>query len=174
MAKINDSWPDVSHIKIRRADRSDADVFLALIDALADYEKLERPDRQARLRLIADGFGPSPRYEAFLAFADGKAVGYAVILETYSSFLALPTLYLEDIFVLPDYRKQKTGLALFLSMTELAKQRGCGRMDWTVLDWNTMALDFYDRLGAAYLKEWQLYRMDEAALRALPELNLLP
>jgi len=108
------------------------------------------------------------RSSAFLASVDGRDVGYAIIYETYSSFLALPTLYLEDIFVLPDARGAKVGLALFLHVAGLARDRGCGRMDWTVLDWNTLAQDFYDKLGARHLKEWQLYRLDAAALEQLP------
>jgi GNAT superfamily N-acetyltransferase len=109
-----------------------------------------------------------PRFEAFLASIDGRDVGYAIIYETYSSFLALPTLYLEDIFVLPEARSRKAGLALFLHIAALARTRGCGRMDWTVLDWNTLAQDFYHRLGASRLQEWQLFRLSRAQLDALP------
>lgn len=159
---------DFSHITIRRVQHEDADAFLALIDALADYEHLDRPDAAARERLIRDGQGSHPRYEAFLASIEGRDVGYAIIYETYSSFLALPTLYLEDIFVLPDARKRKAGAALFLHVAALARERGCGRMDWTVLDWNTLAQDFYDRLGASWMKEWQLYRLTRGQLDRLP------
>ena len=121
------SPPDCSHVHIRPLRREDADAFLALIDALADYEKLARPDAGARDRLIRDAFSDAPRYEAFLASVDGRDVGYAIIYETYSSFLALPTLYLEDIFVLPDARGNRAGLALFLHVAGLARARGCGR-----------------------------------------------
>lgn len=162
------STPDLSHISIHKADASDADTFLSLIDALADYEKLDRPDAHARLRLVEDGFGLRPRFEAFLAFIDNQPIGYAIIYETYSSFLALPTLYLEDVFVLPDFRSRKAGLALFLHCARLARDRGCGRMDWTVLHWNELALDFYRRLGAEHLAEWQLYRLTRAGIDALP------
>jgi GNAT superfamily N-acetyltransferase len=86
-------------------------------------------------------------------------VGYAFVFETYSSFLALPTLYLEDLFVLPDFRNRRAGYALFAAMVAEAHERGCGRMEWTVLDWNQLAKDFYDRLGAKHMKEWQLYRL---------------
>lgn len=139
-----------------------------LIDALADYEVLARPDEAARSRLLRDGFGPAPRYEAFLAFVDGRPVGYAIIYETYSSFLALPTLYLEDIFVLPEFRNRKAGLALFLHCARLARERDCGRMDWTVLHWNELAIQFYHRLGAQHLEEWQLYRLSRTQIEALP------
>lgn len=163
------SSSDLSHVTIKRVRHSDAETFLALINALADYEHLERPDNAARERLLRDGFGERPRYEAFLAWIGETAVGYAIIYETYSSFLALPTLYLEDIFILPEMRGQKAGVALFLHVAELARERGCGRMDWAVLDWNTLAQDFYDRLGAEWLKEWRLFRLTEDDLDRLPK-----
>lgn len=145
---------------VRKAVASDAATITALVDALADYEKLAKPSSEARTRLTNDLFGPKPRIECFLAFLDGYPVGYAIILETYSSFLALPTLYLEDLFVLEEYRQRRVGRALFDSIVEEAKKRGCGRMEWTVLDWNQLAIDFYRRSGAKYMAEWQLYRID--------------
>lgn len=144
---------------VRKAIASDEPAILALVDALADYEKLERPSSEARGRLIQDLFGPKPRIDCFLAFMDGYPVGYAIVLETYSSFLALPTLYLEDLFVLEEYRKRRVGRALFDAALDEARRRGCGRMEWTVLDWNQLAIDFYQKLGAKHMAEWQLYRM---------------
>ncbi len=144
---------------IRKATPSDRDHILHLVDALAAYEKLDPPDEPARERLIRDMSGDRPRFEAYLADVDGRAVGYAFVLETYSSFLALPTLYLEDLFVLPEYRSRKVGYALFTAMVGEAYRRGCGRMEWTVLDWNRLAIDFYKRLGARHMNEWQLYRL---------------
>jgi GNAT superfamily N-acetyltransferase len=144
---------------IRRASAADAPAILHLVDALASYEQLPPPDREARERLIRDMTGTHPRIEGFLAETGGVAAGYAFVLETYSSFLALPTLYLEDLFVLPEYRKQKVGVALFKAMVEEARRRGCGRMEWTVLDWNQIAIDFYRRLGARHMQEWHLYRL---------------
>jgi GNAT superfamily N-acetyltransferase len=144
---------------VRRAVSDDADTILSLINALADYEKLQRPDEEARKRLLNDIFGAKPRVEVFLGLHDGKPVGYAFVFETYSSFLALPTLYLEDLFVLPEYRSLKIGYALFTAMVHEAHSRECGRMEWTVLDWNQLAIDFYQRLGATHMKEWQLYRL---------------
>lgn len=160
--------PDRSEITIRQATAADADSFLLLIDALADYEMLARPSTEARLRLLRDGFGDAPRYEAYLACVGGRPVAYAIVYETYSSFLALPTLYLEDIFVLPEFRKQGTGLALFLHCARIARDRGCGRMDWTVLHWNDLAKSFYRRLGAEHLEEWQLFRLTRDQIEALP------
>ncbi len=144
---------------VRRAHREDAHAILQLVDALADYEHLTRPDEDARTRLIQDLFSERPRLECYLCVIDGTAVGYAFVIETYSSFLALPTLYLEDLFVLPEYRGKKAGYALFTAMVGEAHARRCGRMEWTVLDWNQLAKDFYDRLGAKHMKEWQLYRL---------------
>jgi GNAT superfamily N-acetyltransferase len=144
---------------VRRAVESDAQALLSLIDALAEYEKLDRPTGEARDRLVRDMFGPKPRIDGLLVFMDGYPVGYAIVLETYSSFLALPTLYLEDLFVLPEYRGRRAGLALFEEVKAEAVRRGCGRIEWTVLDWNQLAIDFYNRLGAQHMKEWQLYRI---------------
>ncbi len=144
---------------VRRATHEDSDTILLLIDALAAYEKLPPPDDAAKTRLIHDIFGPKPRVEVFLGEYEGKPVGYAFVFETYSSFLARPTLYLEDLFVLPEYRSKKVGYELFTAMVAEAYRRGCGRMEWTVLDWNNLAIDFYNRLGAKHMKEWQLYRL---------------
>lgn len=132
-----------------------------LVDALADYEKLDRPTPEARQRLLADAFAERPRFDIFLAeTADGSAAGYAFVLENYSTFLALPTLYLEDLFVLPDYRSTGAGSALFRHVTAEAKARGCGRVEFVVLDWNQLARDFYHRKGAKHLEDWCFYRLD--------------
>ncbi|MGH9633162.1 MAG: GNAT family N-acetyltransferase [Bryobacteraceae bacterium] len=152
---------------VRKAVEEDASAILALVDALADYEKLNRPDAAAKERLTRDLFGPQPRIECFLAFMDGYPVGYAIVLETYSSFLALPTLYLEDLFVLEEYRSRKAGLALFVAAVAEAERRGCGRMEWTVLDWNQLAINFYRKLGATHLKEWHCYRLHRGRFREI-------
>lgn len=154
-------------IEITQATRKDGSTLLALIDALADFEKLQKPVGEARSRLLEHGFGERPRFETWLARVDGKAVAYALAFETYSSFLALPTLYLEDLFVLPEYRKRKIGLALFTHLVEEAQRRGCGRMEWAVLDWNTGALRFYERLGARWLNDWKVYRLTRDDFAAL-------
>jgi GNAT superfamily N-acetyltransferase len=135
------------------------DDFAGLIRALADYEQLAPPDPAAIERLRADAFGPRRRFEAALAVDAGRAVGYAIWFETYSSFLAKPTMYLEDIFVLEASRGSGAGGRLFEHVRALGEERGCGRMDWQVLDWNTPARDFYDRRHAQWMKEWLLYRL---------------
>jgi GNAT superfamily N-acetyltransferase len=146
-------------IRVRKAVPADAPAIHMLVRALAVYEKLTPPDPAAQSRLVNDIFGPKPRLECYLAEDDRTPVAYAFIFESYSSFLALPTLYLEDIFVLQEFRKKGAGYALFRAMVAEAHKRGCGRMEWTVLDWNTPAIDFYKRLHATHMKEWHLYRL---------------
>ncbi|WP_009961881.1 GNAT family N-acetyltransferase [Verrucomicrobium spinosum] len=147
---------------LRPATREDAAAFLDLVEALAQFEKLEPPDHAARTRLIEDAFGPLPRFEPWLAFVPDQAapVAYAIFLETYSSFLARPTLYIEDIFVDAPFRKQGIGGGLLRKAVELAAERACGRVEWTALDWNVNAQRVYEeKLGARRLSEWFLYRM---------------
>jgi len=144
---------------IRPAEQADANAILDLVRGLAEYEKLAPPDEAAQQRLLRDMFSSPPRIQAFLAEVDGTPAGYAFVFETYSSFLALPTLYLEDIFVLPAFRNRKVGYALFTHVAGEAHRRGCGRMEWSVLNWNRFAIDFYERLGATHLNEWRVYRL---------------
>ena len=136
------------------------DDFIALVCALADYENLDRPSIDAIERLRADAFSEHPRYWSFLALNDAnEAIGYAICFETYSSFLAKPTMYLEDIFVREDARTFGAGSALFSTVVELGRSRGCGRVDWQVLDWNTLAREFYRARGAEEMSQWMLYRI---------------
>ncbi len=136
------------------------DDFARLIEALADYEHLERPDAAAMARMRTDAFAARPRFEAALALDEAKsAIGYAIWFETYSSFLAKPTMFLEDLFVLERARRSGAGGKLFEFVRKLGEERGCGRMDWNVLDWNSLARDFYHRRQAQWMKEWLLYRL---------------
>jgi len=160
----------MSEVEVRPLGPGDIEDFIELIEALAGYEQLTPPDEAARERLAADALAARPRFYARLAHLDGRAVGYAVFFETYSTFLALPTLYLEDLFVLPDVRGAGIGDALFRSCAAEAVRRGCGRMEWQVLRWNDLALGFYDHRGATPLHEaWLCYRLAGDALRALAE-----
>jgi len=154
---------------VRRAKPEDAEAMIRLILALAEYEKLPPPDEEAQHRLIRDAFAPHPRFEVYLAEVDGKAVGYAFVFETYSTFLALPTLYIEDIFVLPEYRGYKVGSALFRKCVKIAKERGCGRMEWVTLDWNVSAQKFFKRYGARHMKEWYPFRLTREQFEAILE-----
>ena len=154
-------------VLIRPATPEDGETILRLVVALAEFERLPPPDPAAQQRLLADAFAPRPRVEIFLAELEGQVVGYAFVFETYSTFLALPTLYLEDLFVLPTFRGRRAGYALFLHCVREAARRGCGRMEWVVLNWNTPAIAFYERLGARHLDDWHLYRLDRAGLEQL-------
>ena len=155
--------------RIRPSRAEDAAALLDLVDALADYEQLPRPDAAARDRLVADGFGDRPRFTLLMADADGGPVGYALFFETYSSFLARPTLYLEDLFVLPAYRGRGLGLALFRAVAAEALRRGAGRLEWAVLTWNEPAIDFYRALGGASLDDWRTFRITADALPRVVE-----
>lgn len=159
----------MSSVVIRPAAEADGAVWLELVDGLADYEKLARPTPEARERLLRDAFGPRPRIQVYLAELYGAAAGYAITFESYSSFLALPTLFLEDLFVLPDARKHGIGREMFRFLAGEAVRRGCGRMEWVVLDWNQLAIDFYDRLGATHMKDWYLYRLTADQLREIAD-----
>jgi GNAT superfamily N-acetyltransferase len=151
-------------VLVRPFRASDTQRLLELIDGLAEYEKLARPDEAARERLAADAVADPPRFHTLLAQLDGTVVGYAIYFFTYSTFRAQPSLYLEDIFVLPEFRGGGAGLALFRACAAEAVQRGCGRMEWNVLSWNTPSIEFYERLGARHLDDWLPYRLDDAAL----------
>ncbi len=155
------------HWTVRRAEASDGPRFLALVTALADYEKLPPPDPAAQARLLEHAFGSRPRFDLYLATRGEVTVGYAVVFETYSTFLACPSLYLEDLFVEPASRGAGAGLALLRHCVSEALARGCMRMEWVVLDWNRPAIEFYQRLGARHLGDWHTYRMEPDAMRAL-------
>lgn len=149
----------MAEIRVRPATPEDAATLLELICALADYEKLPPPDVEAQARLVEHGFGENPRFRTLLAEVDGRAVGYAIYFDTYSTFLARPTLYLEDLFVLPDARRLGAGRAMLQTLAREAVANGFGRMDWTVLDWNELAQGVYRRIGAETLHEWKLCRL---------------
>ena len=144
---------------IRRALPADGKALLHLIEKLAEYERLTPPDDGARARLIRDMFSTPPRIEAYLALLEAVPVGYALVFETYSSFVALPTLYLEDIFILPEHRRGGIGMEFFRTLVAEAHRRGCGRMEWTVLDWNQLAINFYQKIGAREMSEWKTFRL---------------
>lgn len=147
-------------IQVIRVDRQNVDEFLRLIQAFADFEHLEGPNEAARLRLVRDLASDPPMVEAYLAILDGNAIGFATVYFTYSTFLAKPTLFLEDIFVLERHRKKGIGSQLFSFCAQLAKERGCGRMEWTALDWNVGAHSFYERMGGKKIP-WVTFRLTE-------------
>lgn len=151
-------------VRVRVAEKNDINTLVTLITALADYEELPPPTSEAVERLASDGWGANPRFSAWLGEVEEpngtfRAVGYAITFFTYSTFLCKPTLYLEDIFVLPDFRGKGVGSLMFSRLEAEAVAQGCGRMEWVVLDWNVSAQEFYQRRGAEFLKEWQVYRI---------------
>jgi GNAT superfamily N-acetyltransferase len=154
-------------LEVRHLLPADVPSLLELIDRLAEYEKLVGPDAEARQRLAADAISDPPRFWTLLAEVDGQPVGYAIYFFTYSTFLARPTLYLEDIFVLPAYRGRGAGVGLFRACVREAVESGCGRMEWQVLTWNTPSIDFYERLGARRMDAWYSYRLDAEALASI-------
>ncbi len=135
--------------------------FLGLVDKLAEYEKLAPPDEGARERLRKDCLSEKPKYKAFIGKVGSKSVLYVIFFFTYSSFLALPTLFLEDIFVLNEYRRQGIGKAMFDFLKETAKREGCGRIEFIVLKWNKQAQEFYEKNGAKCLENWSFYRVEK-------------
>jgi len=159
-------------VTIRRARRADSDGFIQLLLGLARFEKLDPPDREARRRIVDDVF-ERKRIKLLLALLAGKPVGYALYFFTYSSFLAKPTLYLEDIFVSIEYRRMGIGRSLFMRCVQEAIRRGCGRMEWSVLNWNSKAVRFYSKMGASKLSEWSTFRLDSKGLSRLGKSDLL-
>ena len=148
---------------VRKGRRTDSKDFIGLVRALADFEHLEPPTKEGERRLLTDIFGRR-RINLLVAAEGPLLVGYALYFFSYSSFLAKPTLYLEDLFVLEEHRKKGAGIALFRRCVNEALSEGCGRMEWSVLDWNEKAQKFYEGIGARRLKEWYLYRLDERSL----------
>jgi GNAT superfamily N-acetyltransferase len=147
-----------SSFVIQQVNEEIFDDFLGLINKLAEYEKLAPPNEQARRRLRIDCLSEKPKYHALIGKIGNKCISYIIYFFTYSSFLALPTLYLEDIFVLEEYRKQGVGKRMFDYLKEIAKLEGCGRIEFTVLKWNESAQEFYEKNKAQRL-EWFLYRL---------------
>ena len=150
---------------IRPATPADLPLILGFICGLATYEKLLHEVEATEEKLHATLFGPRPAAECVLAFARPKApAGFAIFFTNYSTFLARPGLYLEDLFVQPEFRGQGIGKALLLHLARLANERGCGRMEWAVLDWNQPAIEFYESLGAERKTDWTTCRLSGAAL----------
>jgi GNAT superfamily N-acetyltransferase len=152
---------------IRPATHSDLPLILQFIRDLAAYEKLSAEVTATEAQLAQTLFPPggaAPAAHCVLAFAAGRPAGFALYFFNYSTFLARPGLYLEDLFVAEACRGQGIGKALLLHLARLANTRGCGRMEWAVLDWNQPAIDFYESLGARRMLDWQVCRLTGSAL----------
>lgn len=151
---------------LRAATIDDMPRVVELVRGLAAFEKLAAPDDAAAERLTADAFGPRPRFEVLVAETDRVVVAYAIHFPMYSTFAARPTLYLEDLFVEPAHRGAGIGAAMLRRLAALAVERGAGRFDWTVLDWNEGAQRFYRSMGAEVMSHWWTCRLEGEALVA--------
>jgi GNAT superfamily N-acetyltransferase len=156
----------MERVVVRKGRRADANEFIGLVLALAEFEHLDPPSDAGRKRLIEDVF-EKKRIKLFVAAEGKRLLGYALYFYTYSSFLAKPSLYLEDLFVLERERKRGVGFTLFKRCVDEAAAKGCGRMEWAVLTWNEKALRFYEKLGAKRQSDWYTYRLDENSLRKI-------
>ncbi|HWN14652.1 MAG TPA: GNAT family N-acetyltransferase [Candidatus Dormibacteraeota bacterium] len=152
---------------IRAGTARDVPTILALIRGLAEYERLAHQMEATPARVRAHGFGPRRYFQTLICRRGGRPVGFALYFFTYSTFLARPSLYLEDLFVLPEERGTGAGKALLRALARIAVRRGCGRMEWAVLDWNRPAIRFYRRLGAQLRRQWILTRLTGTPLRRL-------
>ncbi len=154
-------------IQIVPATDADTPVILEMICALAEYEKLSHVVTATEEKLRRSLFGPRPVGEVLLAHYEGECAGFALFFPNYSTFLAQAGLYLEDLYVKPHLRAKGIGFALLARLARIAAERGCGRLEWDVLDWNEPSIQFYKRLGAVAMDDWTKYRLAGEALEKL-------
>jgi len=155
------------HLVIRPATPADVPLILTLIRALATYERLADQVVASEADLRHSLFGPRPYAEVVIAESDGVPVGFALFFHNFSTFLGRPGLYLEDLYVASEHRGRGIGRALLGHLARLALERGCGRLEWWVLDWNEDAIRFYRSLGAEPMQDWTVFRLTGTALREL-------
>lgn len=151
---------------IRKAEREDAALVLEFIKGIAKYEKMEN-EVEATVELLEEQLFDKGRAEVIFAMEDGKEVGFALFFHNFSTFVGRGGLYLEDLYVYPEYRGKGYGKALFLELVRIANERKCGRMEWVCLNWNTPSIEFYRSMGAVPLDEWTTYRLDEKGIERL-------
>jgi GNAT superfamily N-acetyltransferase len=154
-------------LSIEAARHADVPALLALIGELAEFERLAHEVAVTEATLAAALFGPRPVAEAAVARVAGEAAGFALYFRNFSTFIGREGLFLEDLYVRPSHRGQGVGRALLAHVAAIAAARGCGRMEWAVLNWNRRAVDFYQALGARPVNDWTIYRLDRAALEAI-------
>jgi GNAT superfamily N-acetyltransferase len=151
-------------ITIVPATETDVPAIVGLITALAEYERLSHEVVATEADIRRDLFGPRRYAEVLLAKSDDEIVGFALFFHNYSTFVGRPGIYLEDLFVMPEHRGRGIGRTLLVSLARLAVERGCGRVEWSVLDWNEPAIGFYQRMGARVMDEWRICRLTGEAL----------
>jgi GNAT superfamily N-acetyltransferase len=152
---------------IRPGEKADVSVIAHLIRELSRFEKLEHEVTMTEELLAENLFGPHRYAETLIAEDEGSPIGFALFYHTFSTFLGKPGLYLEDLFVVPEQRSHGVGRELLKQLARVALERGCGRLEWAVLNWNREAIKFYERLGARPNSEWTVYRLAGEALTAL-------
>jgi GNAT superfamily N-acetyltransferase len=158
-----------TNFKIRAATIVDVPIILELIRALATYERAPNEVRATEDQLVDVLFGKKPAAEVLLAFEDDNPIGFAVFFHNFSTWLGRPGLYLEDLFVKPEHRGKGYGRGLLVHLGKIAHDRGCGRMEWAVLNWNEPAIEFYKKLGAKSLDEWKIFRLNREGIARLAE-----
>jgi len=154
---------------IRDAVTADVAQILKFIHALAAFERAPEAVIATEEGLLRDGFGPQPYYSCLMAEHDGQPAGFALLFYNYSTWMGRPGIYLEDLFVLPEFRGLGIGKALLQRVAAIAVEKGCQRLQWQVLDWNTPAIDFYRALGGEFLDEWRTVRLGGEALVRLAQ-----
>jgi GNAT superfamily N-acetyltransferase len=157
---------------IRVAIVDDLPIILELIRALATYERAPNEVTATEQGLVEVLFGDKPAAEVLLAFENETAVGFAVFFHNFSTWLGRPGLYLEDLFVKPEHRGKGYGRALLIHLAKIARERGCGRMEWAVLGWNEPAIEFYRKLGAKPMDEWTVFRLTRDGIEKLADSSL--
>ena len=157
----------ISDLVIRPATAADVPIILELIRELATYERAPNEVTATQEQLVDVLFGPRPAAEVLLAFEEETPVGFAVFFHNFSTWLGRSGLYLEDLFVRPEQRGKGYGRALLVHLAKIAHERGCGRMEWAVLDWNEPAIQFYKKIGAAPLDEWTVFRLTRDGIAKL-------
>ena len=158
---------NVCNLTIREAKESDSDQIHQLLMDLAVFEKIEHTVESTKECTHSALFGVSPSVEAIVAESDNYIVGAGIYFHNYSTFVGKKGLYLEDIYVRPEYRGKEIGRKMLFRLAKIAEERDCGRMEWTVLDWNDRAINFYNEMGAEILNEWKIVRLDALGIQSL-------
>ena len=158
---------------IRKATAEDAAQILRFIQALAAFERAPNAVVATEEGLIRDGFGPRPFFECLIADYNGEPAGFALYFFNYSTWVGRPGIYVEDLFVLPDFRRLGIGRDLLRRVAAIALENGCQRLQWQVLDWNTPAIDFYRTIGGEFMDEWRTVRLNGEALERLAGIDRL-
>jgi len=156
-----------TNFEIKPATIKDAQTIVDLIKAIAEYEKLSDQVQATTETIIEHLFSQKSYAECIIAFENNEPIGFALFFHNFSTFVSKPGIYLEDLFVLESHRGKGYGKKLLLQLIALAKQRNCGRVEWSVLNWNKPAIDFYESIGATAMNEWTTYRLNEETINKL-------